>query len=130
MPRAFSRSVKNFGKHKSKTSASNSKKVKKVVSVSRLIRFLIGLKQKIDSSRERSEAAHAMRFFPLAEFDFEEIGNYIARDNPPRAVSFIREFRELHIKITAMPEAALLHHELVESIRMVPFGKYLISSCP
>jgi len=27
---------------------------------------------------------------PLAEFDLEEIGDYIARDNPGRAVSFIR----------------------------------------
>ena len=46
-------------------------------------------------------------FSPLAEFDLEEIGDYIARDNPPRAVSFIREIRELCVKITAMPEAVL-----------------------
>jgi len=65
-------------------------------------------------------------FSPLAEFDLEEIGDYIARDNPPRAVSFIREIRELCVKITAMPETAPLRHELVEGIRMVPFGRYLI----
>jgi toxin ParE1/3/4 len=63
---------------------------------------------------------------PLAEFDLEEIGDYIARDNPPRAVTFIREIRELCVKITAMPEAAFLRHELGEGTRMVPFGKYLI----
>jgi toxin ParE1/3/4 len=29
-------------------------------------------------------------FSPLAEFDLEEIGDYIARDNSSRAVSFIQ----------------------------------------
>ncbi len=65
-------------------------------------------------------------FSPLAEFDLEEIGDYIARDNPARAVSFIRDIREQCIKITAMPEAAPLRHELGEGIRMLPFGRYLI----
>ena len=39
-------------------------------------------------------------FSPLAEFDLEEIGDYIASDNPPRAVSFIREIRELCVKVS------------------------------
>lgn len=38
-------------------------------------------------------------FSPLAEFDLEEIGDYIARDNPSRAVTFIREIREPCVKI-------------------------------
>ncbi|MGO9311428.1 MAG: type II toxin-antitoxin system RelE/ParE family toxin [Syntrophobacteraceae bacterium] len=54
------------------------------------------------------------------------MGDYIARDNPPRAVSFIREIREQCAKITATPLAASLRHELGEGIRMVPFGHYLI----
>jgi toxin ParE1/3/4 len=65
-------------------------------------------------------------FSPLAEHDLEEIGDYIARDNPSRAVSFIREIREQCAKITAMPLAAPVRHELGEGIRMVPFGHYLI----
>jgi len=65
-------------------------------------------------------------FSPLAELDLEEIGDYIARDNPPRAVSFIREIREQCAKITAMPLGAPSRHELGEGIRMVPFGHYLI----
>ena len=32
-------------------------------------------------------------FSVLAESDLEEIGDYIARDNPERAVSFIQEIR-------------------------------------
>jgi toxin ParE1/3/4 len=31
---------------------------------------------------------------PQAEIDLEEIGDYIALDNPKRAVSFIREIRQ------------------------------------
>jgi toxin ParE1/3/4 len=65
-------------------------------------------------------------FSPLAEFDLEELGDYIARNNPRRAVSFIQEIRELCIKITAMPEAAPLRPDLGEGIRMAPFGHYLI----
>lgn len=65
-------------------------------------------------------------FSPLAERDIEEIGDYIARDAPYRAVSFIREIREQCFNIIAKPEAAPLRPELGEGIRMVPFGRYLI----
>jgi toxin ParE1/3/4 len=65
-------------------------------------------------------------FSPLAELDLEEIADYIVRDNPSRALSFIREIREQCAKITAMPLAAPLRNELGEGIRMVPFGHYLI----
>ena len=33
-------------------------------------------------------------FTPQAEIDLEEVGDYIALDNPRRAVSFIREIRQ------------------------------------
>jgi toxin ParE1/3/4 len=65
-------------------------------------------------------------FSPLSERDLEEIGDYIARDNPQKAVSFIRGIREQCAKITANPAAAPLRHELGEGIRMVPYGNYLI----
>ncbi len=65
-------------------------------------------------------------FSPLAELDLEEIGDYIARDNPSRAVPFIRDIREQCAKITAMPLAAPLRPELGEGIRMAPLGQYLI----
>jgi toxin ParE1/3/4 len=63
---------------------------------------------------------------PLAEFDLEEIGDYIARDNPSRAVSFVREIRACCDKIAYNPEAAPLRHDLGEVIRMAIFGRYLI----
>jgi toxin ParE1/3/4 len=65
-------------------------------------------------------------FSPLAELDLEEIGDYIARDNPRRAVSFIQEIRERCAKVAASPAAARLRPELGEGIRMVTFGRYLI----
>ena len=65
-------------------------------------------------------------FSPLAELDLEETGDYIARDNPSRAISFAREIREQCAKITAMPLAAPLRQEFGEGIRMEPFGRYLI----
>ncbi|MHC1744157.1 MAG: type II toxin-antitoxin system RelE/ParE family toxin [Syntrophobacteraceae bacterium] len=63
---------------------------------------------------------------PLAETDLEEIGDYIALDNPRRAVSFVREMREQCTKIAVNPGAAPLRPELGAGIRMVPFGRYLI----
>ncbi|BBO80824.1 plasmid stabilization protein [Desulfosarcina ovata subsp. sediminis] len=65
-------------------------------------------------------------FSPRAELDLEEIGDYIARDNPSRAVSFIQEIRELCFKITAAPEAFPLRRELGKDIRMVAFRHYLV----
>jgi toxin ParE1/3/4 len=40
---------------------------------------------------------------PLAEQDLEAIGDYIAADNPTRAVSFIRELRAQCQRIAANP---------------------------
>ena len=63
---------------------------------------------------------------PRAELDLEEIGDYIARDNPPRAVSFIREIRERCTTLAANPAAAPLRADLAEGMRMVTLGHYLI----
>ena len=65
-------------------------------------------------------------FSSLAERDLEEIADYIARDNPLRALSFIHELREHCRKIITFPKAASLCEELGQGIRFVPFGRYLI----
>lgn len=64
-------------------------------------------------------------FSSLAELDLEEIGDYLANDNPRRAVSFVRELREQCAKIVTMPLAAPLRPELGDGIRVMPFGRYL-----
>jgi plasmid stabilization system protein ParE len=43
---------------------------------------------------------------PLAEADPEAIGDYIARDSPRRALTFIRELRQRYQRIAEMPHAA------------------------
>jgi toxin ParE1/3/4 len=44
-------------------------------------------------------------FAPLATADLEEIGDYIAPDKPPRALSFMRELRAQCRKILDNPLA-------------------------
>lgn len=65
-------------------------------------------------------------FSALAEADLEEIADYIARDNPRRALSFVDEIRKHCSKIPAFPQAFPLREELGEGIRAIPFGRYLI----
>ena len=67
-----------------------------------------------------------VRFSPLAETDLVEIGIYIARDNPKRALSFIDE---LEIKCEALrefPGTGVARHDLAAELRMLPHGSYLI----
>lgn len=62
-----------------------------------------------------------------AEADLEAIGDYIARDNPVRALSFVRELYQLCLDTADMPRAWPLvpryeHH----GIRRRVHGRYLI----
>ncbi|MDO9225477.1 MAG: type II toxin-antitoxin system RelE/ParE family toxin [Pseudomonadota bacterium] len=65
-------------------------------------------------------------FTRLANRDLEEIGDYIARDNPVRALSFIRELRTRCEHLTDQPLTAPLRPEFGEGVRMLPHGRYLI----
>ncbi|TVS21024.1 MAG: type II toxin-antitoxin system RelE/ParE family toxin [Planctomycetaceae bacterium] len=64
---------------------------------------------------------------PLAEQDLEAIGDYIAADNPIRAVSFIRELRAQCPRIAANPPGYRLRPELGDDIRSSAYGNYVIS---
>lgn len=63
---------------------------------------------------------------PQADRDIEEIGDYIAQDNPPRALTFVREMRAQCRKIAASPEAWRLRVELGEGIRSCAYRRYVI----
>jgi toxin ParE1/3/4 len=63
---------------------------------------------------------------PASECDLEEIGDYIAQDNPSRAVSFIMEMRKRCLELDAMPEAAPLREDVMPGIRMAVHGNFLI----
>jgi toxin ParE1/3/4 len=61
-----------------------------------------------------------------AELDLEEIGDYIARDNPRRSVTFIDEILEHCTKLSRFPEAAPLRPAFGEGVRVSVFRRYLI----
>jgi toxin ParE1/3/4 len=62
------------------------------------------------------------RFSCQAKIDIAEIGDYIARDNPTRAVSFVPKLHSCAVPAKAAP----LRPEFGEDVRMVGFGPYLI----
>ena len=62
-----------------------------------------------------------------AEADLERIGDFIARDNPARALSFIRELRAACERLIDAPEAFPLVPRYEKSnIRRRVCGNYLI----
>lgn len=67
-----------------------------------------------------------LRFSRQAERDIEEIGDFIARDNPRRAVSFVRELRVRCGELRAFPDASPRRPELGDDIRVAVFGRYLV----
>jgi len=65
-------------------------------------------------------------FSPRASEDLEEIGDYIARDNPARATSFVDELREHCAAILAAPTSYAPREEFGVGVRMAVHGRYLI----
>jgi len=65
-------------------------------------------------------------FLPEAIADLETIGDYIARDNPRRAASFVAELRRQCGKIAGNPVGYRLRPELAEGIRSCAYGNYVI----
>ena len=66
-------------------------------------------------------------FTVQAEQDLEEIGDYIAIDNPSRAVSFVREIREHCTEISSSPLGYTSRPDLGEGVRSCYHGRYLNS---
>ena len=65
-------------------------------------------------------------FTPLAEQDLESIAEYIAADNVPRALSFVRELRQQCQRIALNPAGYRMRPELGEGIRSCAHGHYVI----
>jgi toxin ParE1/3/4 len=63
---------------------------------------------------------------PRAERDLEMIGDYIAEDNPARAVTFITELRDRCAAIAKAPHACRLRPELGEGVRSCAHHNYVI----
>jgi toxin ParE1/3/4 len=67
-----------------------------------------------------------VEFSPLVEGDLEAIGDYIALDNPRRAVSFVREIRESVRLVGRQPLLYRLRPEIGEGARVAVMGRYVI----
>lgn len=65
-------------------------------------------------------------FSPAAQRDLESVGDYIAADNPSRAVDFIRKIRNRCEVLDATPLAAPLRSDIGPGIRMIVQDRYLI----
>lgn len=62
-----------------------------------------------------------------AEADLERIGDYIARDNPPRALTFVGELRAACLGLADFPDRfPLAPRYAAEGIRQRAHGNYLI----
>lgn len=68
-----------------------------------------------------------LEFSSEAESDLEQIADYIAQDNPRRALSFIRELRSKCEDLVASPEGfALVPRYEHHGVRRRVHGNYLI----
>lgn len=63
---------------------------------------------------------------PLAEQDLEGIADYIAADNPTRAVRFIQELRIHCQRIVNNPSGYRRRPELGDGLRSCAHGNYVI----
>jgi plasmid stabilization system protein ParE len=67
-----------------------------------------------------------LEFSRWVESDLENIGDYIAQDNPARAVSFIREIRSKIVQIGRQPLLHQLRPEIGEGARLAVVGRYVL----
>jgi toxin ParE1/3/4 len=63
---------------------------------------------------------------PLAAVDLEEIGDYIAQDNPVRAGTFVAELRAHCEKMYLNPSGYRRRPELSDDLRSCAHGNYVI----
>ncbi len=63
---------------------------------------------------------------PLAAQDLEEIGDYIAQDNPLRSVEFLTELQSHCETICRNPEGYRLRQEFSKTMRSCSHGNYVI----
>ena len=63
---------------------------------------------------------------PRAAADLEEIADYIARDNPVRAATFVSELEAKCRAVAAAPELYPARPDLAPGLRMAVHGRYLV----
>jgi len=66
------------------------------------------------------------RLRPKAVSDLEEVADFIGRDNPERALSFIDELIAVCARIGESPRAFPRRDDLAKGLRQAVHGRYLI----
>jgi toxin ParE1/3/4 len=67
-----------------------------------------------------------LQFSSRVEFDLEEIAEWIAQDNPWRAVTFVVELRQEIQRIGRNPRLFRLRPEIGPEVRAISYGSYVI----
>lgn len=67
-----------------------------------------------------------LEFSRFVERDLEAIADFIAADNPPRAVTFIRQIRDAILQIGKQPLIYQLRPEIGAAARLAVVGHYII----
>jgi len=67
-----------------------------------------------------------VRLSAQSRADLEEIGDFIAVDNPMRAVTFVRELQAACSRIGAMPTAYRLRPEILDGLRSAAHKRYVV----
>ena len=67
-----------------------------------------------------------IEFSRFIEGDLEAIADYIAQDNPARAVTFIREIRTKIRGVARHPQLYRLRPEVGEEARIAVIGRYIL----
>lgn len=62
----------------------------------------------------------------LAREDFQEIGDYISKDNPVAAVNFIRRIEERCVSLAENPGIGRKRDEICANMRSAAEGEYVI----
>ena len=67
-----------------------------------------------------------VEFSPAAAADLGEIADYIARDSPSRARSFIDELEAQCVGLGDNPEMGAARPELAEGLRSLAYRRYIL----
>jgi toxin ParE1/3/4 len=65
-------------------------------------------------------------FSPQAARDLEAIADYIAAENPGRAITFIQQIRKRCLALAAFPESARRFPELGANAHWLAYRRYVI----
>ena len=91
----------------------------------RLIRCLPGARP-VRPAADHVSTARRLLLSPRAVTDLEEIADYIARDNPVRAASFVAELEAKCRAIVETPALYPARTDLAPGLRMAVHGRYLV----